>query len=137
MRILAKNGFGNLPGFACPKYAQHLFGARGAFYDEVCEHDYRVIDRVLDAITPDPAAKRQYRAEVERRAKAFVVGYWREITRLANEIFKHGRLDRTQIAAVLAPPKVVARAMPRRPGDEPNFFRRCDGFLIPPKKSEA
>jgi hypothetical protein len=50
---------------------------------------------------------------------------------------KVGRLDRAQIEAILAPPTVVARAMPRRPGDEPNFFRRCDGYLIPPKKSEA
>jgi hypothetical protein len=125
----------HLPGFACPKYAQHLFGARGAFYDAVCEHDYLVIDRVLNAITRDPETRRRYRAEIEHRAKVFVVGYWREITRLANEIFKHGRLDREQIEAVLAPPPVVPRAMPRRPGDEPNFFRRCDGFVISPKKS--
>jgi hypothetical protein len=63
--------------------------------------------------------------------------HWREITRLADKIFKHRRLDRTQIEAVLAPRPVVPRAMPRRPCDEPNFFRRCDGYLIPPKKSEA
>ena len=25
------------------------------------------------------------------------------------------------------------RAMPRRPGHEENFYRRCDGYLIPPK----
>jgi hypothetical protein len=124
-----------LPGFACPKYAQHLFGARSAFYDAVCERDYRIIGRVLDAITRDPETKRRYRAEIEHKAKVFVVGYWREITRLANEIFKHGRLDRQQIEAVLAPPNVVARAMPRQPGDEPNFYRRCDGFMIPRKKS--
>jgi hypothetical protein len=61
--------------------------------------------------------------------------YWPEITRLADEIFKHGRLDRAQIEGVLAPPRVVARAMSRRPGDGPNFFRRCDGYLIQPKKS--
>ena len=61
--------------------------------------------------------------------------YWPEITRLADEIFKYGRLDRAQIEDVLAPPKVVACAMPRWPCDEPNFFRRCDGYLIPPKKS--
>jgi hypothetical protein len=60
---------------------------------------------------------------------------WPEITRLADEIFKHGRLDRQQIEVILAPPKVTAPAMPRRPGDEPNFYRRCDGYLIPPKKS--
>ena len=50
-----------LPGFACPKYAQHLFGARSAFYDALCEHDYRIVDRVLNAITRDPETKRQYR----------------------------------------------------------------------------
>jgi len=30
--------------------------------------------------------------------------YWPEITRLANGIFKHGRLDRQQIETILAPP---------------------------------
>jgi hypothetical protein len=59
----------------------------------------------------------------------FVRRLWSEITRLADEIFKRGRLDRAQIESVLAPPPVVARAMPRRPGDEPNFFRRCDGYF--------
>ena len=112
-------------------------GARGAFYDAVCEHDYLVIDRVLNAITRDPETRRRYRAEIEHRAKVFVVGYWREITRLADATFKHGRLDRAQIEAVLAPPRVVARAMPRRAGDKENFYRRCDGFLMPPKKSRA
>jgi hypothetical protein len=52
--------------------------------------------------------------------------------RLANEIFKHSHLDRQEIEAVLAPPRVVARAMPRWAGDEPNVYRRCDGFIIPP-----
>jgi hypothetical protein len=125
-----------LPGFACSKYAQRRFGARDRFYHAACEHHDRIIDRVLDAITRnDKETKRRYRGETEREAEQFVNDYWPEITRLADEIFKRGHLDREQIEAVLAPPKVVARAMPRRPGDEPNFFRRCDGFIIPPNKS--
>ena len=42
----------------------------------------------------------------------FVERYWPETTCLADEIFKHGRLDRQQIVAVLAPPLggVVPRA---------------------------
>jgi len=123
-----------LIGFAVSKAAQHRYGARGEFYDRVCGHDDLVIDRVIAVMTKSPQQAWQYRQEIEVRADVFVRRHWQDITRLAEEIFRHGRLDRQQIEAVLAPPRVVARAMPRRPGDEPNFYRRCDGFLVPPKK---
>ena len=124
-----------LIGFAVSKAAQHRYGARGEFYDRVCGHDDLVIDRVIAVMTKSREQARQCRQQVEEQAEEFVRQYWRDITRLAEEIFRYGRLDRAQIEAVLAPPRVVARAMPRRAGDEPNFFRRCDRFIIPPKKS--
>jgi hypothetical protein len=93
-------------------------------YDRVCEHDDRIIDGIKSA-----EQARRYRVEIEHRAEEFVRQYWRALTRLADKIFKHGRLDRQRIEAVFAPPPLVARAMPRRPGDEPNFFRRCDGYF--------
>jgi hypothetical protein len=118
-----------LTGFAVSKAAQHRYGACGEFYDHACAHDDLIIDRVIGIITKSPQQARRYRQETDWRAEGFARRHWAKITQLANEIFKHGRLDRQQIEAVLAPPTVVPRAMPRRAGDEPNFFRRCDGYF--------
>jgi hypothetical protein len=71
-------------------------------------------ERYCAAVAPHP--------RTARLAKA--------IQRLAHTLFKTARLDRQQIEAILAPPSVVVpRAMPRRPGDEPEVYRRCDGYF--------
>jgi hypothetical protein len=93
-----------------------------------------IINFVLDTITRDPAIKQRYLAEIEERAERFVREHWREIEKLGKKIFERGHLDAQEIEAVLAPPSPVrmqARALPRQPGDEENFYRRQDGYIKP------
>jgi hypothetical protein len=109
-----------LPGFVVSRHAQHRFGAKGEFYDDVCAHDDLVVSRVIDLMTSDPAERRRLRDQVEREAEEFVRKHWRDIERLADELFEHGSLNRAQIEHVLAKQS------------EPEFRRRQDGFIAPP-----
>jgi hypothetical protein len=100
----------------------------------MCRGDDGAIDRVLTAITRDVERRRQYLREIEEKAEAFVDEHWQQILKLGKETYRRGRLDRDEIAAVLTeraspPSSMVARAMPRKPGDPADVFRRAGGFF--------
>jgi hypothetical protein len=114
-----------LIGFAVGRAAQRRYGATNATYDEMCEGDYLVIDRVLDAITSDPVRQREYLREIEEKAEAFVNDHWQKILRLAKETLRRGRLTADEIATVLAPVHAAAK-----PSDS-------DGFRAVPDRVAA
>jgi hypothetical protein len=67
-------------------------------------------------------------ARVEREAEEFVRKHWRDIERLADELFEHGSLNHEEIARVLEPS--------RRPEGESlldgvPFRHRRDGYIAP------
>jgi hypothetical protein len=95
-----------LPGFAVSLYAQRAYGAKAAYYDRACVHDARVVAYVINLMADSPEERRRLRAQVEAEAREFVDLYWREIERLGDEIYRHGKLNREQIERVLAPPTV-------------------------------
>jgi hypothetical protein len=66
---------------------------------------------------------------LSNRRKNFL-DYWLQITRLTDEIFKQGRLDRQQIEAVLAPPLVMPRAMPHRGSSVSTLTRVSRDYTI-------
>jgi hypothetical protein len=109
----------HLPAYCVARHAQRRYGARQQMFDDACEHDDLVIERVIDLATPDPTARRELRALVETEAWEFVDRYWPEIQRLADELFERGFLNREEIERVLT----------KRP--EPEFRRRQDGYLRP------
>jgi hypothetical protein len=91
----------HLVGYAVGKAAQREFGARHKSYDVYFYQDYVIINRVIDAITRDPELKARYLRQVEDDAEEFVGVNWRKITKLADAIYRRGRLDEREIEAVL------------------------------------
>jgi hypothetical protein len=116
----------HLPAYCVSRHAQRRYGARQQMFDDACEHDDLVIERIIDLATPDPTARRELRALVETEAWEFVDRHWPEIQRLADELYEHGSLDREEIERVLT----------KRAGDDDlldgvPFRRRQDGYLRP------
>jgi hypothetical protein len=111
-----------LPGFAVGRHAQRRFGAKGEFYDRLCEHDDLVVDRVINLMVSSPAERRRLHDQVECGAREFVDRHWYEIEKLGDVLFERGRLDKHEVEVVLGPPKQP----------EPEFRRRQDGFIAPP-----
>jgi hypothetical protein len=107
----------DLVGFAASKFEKCRFGACDPFYDAACEHDDRIIDRVIGVITKSPERARRYREQVDREAEEFVGTHWREIRRLANQLLVTKHLD-----AESTPPFAM-----RRNGDK--LFYRYDGYI--------
>jgi ATP-dependent Zn protease len=110
-----------LPGFVVSRHAQRCFGAKGEFYDRLCGHDDLVVERVINLMASSPAERRRLHEQVEREAEEFVRKHWRDIERLADELFECGFLNRAQIEHVLAKQS------------EPELRWREDGFIRPPK----
>jgi hypothetical protein len=107
----------HLPAYAVARCAQHRYGAKQQMFDDACAHDDEIISRVIGLATPDAMARRELRELVECEAEEFVRRHWRDIERLADELFKRGFLNRAEIECVLA----------KR--SEPEFRRRQDGYL--------
>jgi hypothetical protein len=89
-----------LVGLPAPRHAQRKFGAPAA-EDELCEHDYVSIHRVLDGITASRPEKRALLASIEERAAAFVDEHWGSILRLARVLARRGKLTRREIEKLL------------------------------------
>src|SRR5262245_19285892 len=98
-----------LIGLKTGKVAQHAFGARGEFYDAVCQHDDEIISRVLGLMSKSPEHRRRLYCRIEVEAELFVKKYWSAILRLAEELLRKKHLDKDQIAATLAPPAHAPR----------------------------
>jgi hypothetical protein len=88
-----------LVSFVVPKLAQRRYA--GMVGDSMCEHDDLIVNRVLSSISRSLEDERRMRAQIEEEAENFVNTYWGEILLVARALFKHGRLDRQQIAHIL------------------------------------
>jgi hypothetical protein len=88
-----------LVSFCVPRIAQNKYA--GTVGDEMCSHDAAIISRILSSISRSLENERRMRAEIEDEAREFVDEFWGEILLVARQLFKHGRLDRQQIASIL------------------------------------
>jgi hypothetical protein len=123
-----------LISFLAPLAAQRKYA--GSSCDWMCAHDLAVVDRVLSAISKSPEEKRRLFTGIEGEASEFVDQHWASILKLAKALFERNTLSKREIELILAPRARSAdlsptwgRALPRRPGDEPDFFRRVDGYF--------
>jgi hypothetical protein len=88
-----------LVSFIVPKFAQRRYAGRAG--DSMCEHDDRIVNRVLTSICRSLEDERRMHAQIQDEAETFVNTYWGEILLVARAIYRHGRLDKYQIIDIL------------------------------------
>jgi hypothetical protein len=87
--------------FAVSRAAQRRFGARDPIFDEWCANDLRMVQRIVDALGGSARDRAENLQWIEDEAAEFVRVHWRSISKLADAIYRHGKLDKRQIEAVL------------------------------------